>query len=325
MQRRLHEPTAAALFFRCFEVWLTDDGEFTPSSQGGNTGLVGGSVPVHDEIVLSTSRMSQVVSIDALSGVMVCEAGCVLQTLDDQLSQEGLMMPLDLGAKGSCQIGGNVSTNAGGIRFLRYGSLHGSVVGLEVVLADGSVLDVMRTLRKDNTGYDLKQLFIGAEGTLGVVTKAAILCPPRPKACHVSFLACRSFGDVLDVFRRAKSDLGEILSAFEFLDKESLHIYLDKASNAKNPLPDFDGDFYLVIETSGSNSDHDYEKLEAFLGRCIDCGSVATGAVAQDGAQSKDFWRIREGVPEVLASFGAIYKYVRQCFFPLGERSSRLD
>mmetsp|Transcript_8061 Transcript_8061/g.29775 ORF Transcript_8061/g.29775 Transcript_8061/m.29775 type:complete len:312 (+) Transcript_8061:52-987(+) len=135
--------------------------------QGGNTGLVGGSVPVYDEIVLSLGAMNEIISFDQTSGVLVCDAGCILEDLDNYVRERGHVMPLDLGAKGSCQIGGNVATNAGGIRLLRYGSLHGSVLGLEVVKANGEVLDILSTNRKDNTGYDIKQLFIGAEGTLG--------------------------------------------------------------------------------------------------------------------------------------------------------------
>ena len=134
--------------------------------QGGNTGLVGGAVPVFDEVILSLKRMNSVLSIDDITGVCVCEAGVVLEELDDALMRRGMCVPLDLGAKGKCQIGGNVSTNAGGLRLVKYGSLRGTVLGLEVVLADGTVLSsLLRENRKDNTGYDLKQLFIGAEGT----------------------------------------------------------------------------------------------------------------------------------------------------------------
>lgn len=154
--------------------------------QGGNTGLVGGGVPVHDEIIVSTQYLNQIRKFDEISGAIVCEAGCILESLDDYLAQRGFMMPLDLGAKGSCHIGGNLATNAGGLRLLRYGSLHGSVLGLEVVLPDGTVLNDLKTLRKDNTGYDLKQLFIGSEGTLGLITAASILTPPRPKVCSYS-------------------------------------------------------------------------------------------------------------------------------------------
>ncbi|XP_047301649.1 D-2-hydroxyglutarate dehydrogenase, mitochondrial isoform X4 [Homo sapiens] len=156
--------------------------------QGGNTGMVGGSVPVFDEIILSTARMNRVLSFHSVSGILVCQAGCVLEELSRYVEERDFIMPLDLGAKGSCHIGGNVATNAGGLRFLRYGSLHGTVLGLEVVLADGTVLDCLTSLRKDNTGYDLKQLFIGSEGTLGIITTVSILCPPKPRAVNVAFL-----------------------------------------------------------------------------------------------------------------------------------------
>ena len=146
--------------------------------QGGNTGLVGGGVPIGAEVILSLSRLRSIISFDALSGVLVAEAGAVLGELDAALAPRGWAMPLDLGAKGSCQIGGNVATNAGGIRLLRYGSLHGSVLGLEAVAADGSLLDCLSTLRKDNVGFDLKQLFVGSEGALGVVTRVALLAAP---------------------------------------------------------------------------------------------------------------------------------------------------
>ena len=151
--------------------------------QGGNTGLVGGSVPVFDEIVINAKNMNQILEFDEVSGTMVCQAGCILETLDRYAEERGYMMPLDLGAKGSCQIGGNVATNAGGLRLLRYGSLHGTVLGLEAVLPDGTILDNLSTLRKDNTGYDLKQLFIGSEGTLGFITAVSMLTPKRPKVC----------------------------------------------------------------------------------------------------------------------------------------------
>jgi D-2-hydroxyglutarate dehydrogenase len=277
--------------------------------QGGNTGLVGGSVPVFDEIVVSMARMNDIKSIDPLSGILVCQAGCILQTLDEELSKDGLMMPLDLGAKGSCHIGGNISTNAGGIRYLRYGSLHGSVLGLEVVLATGEVLDVLQTLRKDTTGYDLKQLFIGAEGTLGMVTAAAIHCPPRPSSKNVTFLQCADFSKVLETFQKARAELGEILSAFEFLDKESLELSQRVHEDVNNPLEDDSERFYMVVETSGSNEKHDYEKLEIFLESAMESGIITNGAVAQDGSQFNAFWRIREGIPEALTTYKAMYKY----------------
>ncbi|TYZ64642.1 hypothetical protein PybrP1_000409 [[Pythium] brassicae (nom. inval.)] len=276
--------------------------------QGGNTGLVGGSVPVFDEIVLSMSAMNSVESFDDVSGVLVCDAGCVLEKLDDFVARRGYAMPLDLSAKGSCQIGGNVATNAGGLRLLRYGSLHGSVLGVEAVLADGTVLDCLSAMRKDNTGYDLKQLFIGSEGTLGVVTKVAILTPPRPLAVNVAVLGCANFDAVQRVLVQAKRHLGEMLSAAEFMDRQSLELVLSHFEALKDPL-ESTCPFYLVVETSGANNAHDVEKLEAFLDAVMRSGAAADGTVAQDGTQAKKLFSLREHVPLALAARGYVYKY----------------
>jgi FAD/FMN-containing dehydrogenase len=186
--------------------------------QGGNTGLVGGSVPVFDEIVINTSRMNKIRSFDEASGVLVVDAGVILEVADQYLAERDHLFPLDLGAKGSCHVGGNVATNAGGLRLLRYGSLHGNVLGLEAVLADGTIVDSLSSLRKNNTGYDLKQLFIGSEGTIGIVTGVAILCPPRPKAVNVAYFGLESYDQVRQAYKEAKGHLSEILSAFELMD-----------------------------------------------------------------------------------------------------------
>lgn len=155
--------------------------------QGGNTGLVGGGVglPGGNELILSLARMNQVISIDARSAVVTCEAGCILEVLNNETESKGFMIPLDLGAKGSCMIGGNVATNAGGLRLLKYGSFHKNVLGLEVVLPDGTVLDMIRSLHKDNCGYPLKNLFIGSEGTLGIITKISLSLMAKPRSSHV--------------------------------------------------------------------------------------------------------------------------------------------
>lgn len=278
--------------------------------QGGNTGLVGGSVPVFDEVVLSTSAMSRVLTVDAVAGTVAAQAGVVLEALDDALAPHGLCVPLDLGAKGSCQLGGNVSTNAGGLRLLRYGSLHGSVLGLEVVLADGTVLDLMRGLRKDNTGYDLKQLFIGAEGTLGVVTQLVLAAPARPKHVQVAYLALRDFAAVLAATQRARKELGEVLSALEFQDAPSLQLVQHQLGQA-HPLPDAAGDasMYMVVETAGSNGEHDRAKLDAFLAAAMEAGEVLDGTVAESAAQARTLWGLRERVTEALVKAGAVYKY----------------
>ncbi|EPS68480.1 hypothetical protein M569_06288, partial [Genlisea aurea] len=277
--------------------------------QGGNTGLVGGSVPVFDEVIINLSSMSNIVSFDKFSGILVCEAGCILENLISFLDNEGFTMPLDLGAKGSCQIGGNVSTNAGGLRLIRYGSLHGSVLGLEVVLANGTVLDMLGTLRKDNTGYDLKHLFIGSEGSLGIVTKVSILTPPKLASVNVVFLACEDYTSCLKLLSEAKRKLGEIVSAFEFLDINAMDLVLKHLDGVRDPLPSSKHNFYVLLETIGSTESHDREKLEAFLVHLIEIGLVSDGVLAQDINQASSFWKIREGITEALMKAGAVYKY----------------
>ena len=275
--------------------------------QGGNTGLVGGSVPVFDEVVVSMSRMNQIRSFDAVSGVLVADAGVILEVADGYLAERSHIFPLDLGAKGSCHIGGNVATNAGGLRLLRYGSLHGSVLGLEAVLPDGTIVDDLGTLRKNNTGYDLKQLFIGGEGTIGIITAVSVLCPQRSAAKNVAFFGLDSFDNVQRAFRAAKGQLSEILSAFEMMDHNSQKI-VAHVTQRKRPL-DGEHPFYCLVETSGSNAEHDQAKLDAFLESVMEQEIVADGVVAQDETQAREFWSWREGVPESLGHWGGVYKY----------------
>lgn len=275
--------------------------------QGGNTGLVGGSVPVFDEIVLNTSRMNNIRSFDQASGVLVADAGVILEVADQYLAERDHLFPLDLGAKGSCHIGGNVSTNAGGLRLLRYGSLHGSVLGLEAVLPDGTIVDALSTLRKNNTGYDLKQLFIGSEGTIGLITGVSIQCPPRPKAVNVAYFGLESFEQVQKAFLQAKGQLSEILSAFELMDGRSQRLVQGVTGN-KQPI-EGEYPFYCLIETSGSNAEHDMEKLEAFLENVMGEGIVADGVLAQDETQFQALWGWREGITESLSHLGGTYKY----------------
>ncbi|XP_062102487.1 D-2-hydroxyglutarate dehydrogenase, mitochondrial isoform X2 [Humulus lupulus] len=277
--------------------------------QGGNTGLVGGSVPVYDEVIINVGLMNKIISFDKVSGILVCEAGCILENLITFLDTQGFVMPLDLGAKGSCQIGGNVSTNAGGLRLVRYGSLHGNILGVEAVLANGDVLDMLGTLRKDNTGYDVKHLFIGSEGSLGIVTKVSILTPPKLSSVNIAFLACKDYFSCQKLLVEAKRKLGEILSAFEFLDNAAMDLALNKLEGVRNPLPPSLHNFYVLIETTGSGESSDKEKLEAFLIHAMEVGLVSDGALAQDINQALSFWRLREGLPEALQKSGAVYKY----------------
>lgn len=275
--------------------------------QGGNTGLVGGSVPVFDEIVINLARLNEIRSFDDVSGILVADAGVILEVADNYLGERNHIFPLDLGAKGSCQIGGNVATNAGGLRLLRYGSLHGNVLGIEAVLPDGTIVDDLSKLRKNNTGYDLKQLFIGGEGTIGIITAISILCPQRSSATNVAYFGLSSFEKVQEAFREAKGQLGEILSAFELMDGRSQSLYTTASGN-RLPLEN-EHPFYCLIETSGSNSEHDQEKLEKFLEHVMGEEIVDDGVVAQDQTQIKSLWGCREGVPEILGHWGGVYKY----------------
>lgn len=275
--------------------------------QGGNTGLVGGSVPVFDEIVINMSRMNTIHSFDEVSGSLVVDAGCILESVDQFLASKGYIFPLDLGAKGSCHIGGNVATNAGGLRLLRYGSLHGNVLGLEVVTPDGTIMNDLCTLRKNNTGYDLKQLHVGAEGTIGIITKVSVQCPQRSSAVNVAFFGLESFEKVQAAFKEAKQQLSEILSAFELMDSKSQGL-VQKVRGGKPPLED-DHPFYCLIETSGSNGEHDYAKLEKFLEDVMGKEIITDGVVAQDETQLKALWSWREGIPECLGHWGGTYKY----------------
>ncbi|XP_055644125.1 D-2-hydroxyglutarate dehydrogenase, mitochondrial isoform X2 [Toxorhynchites rutilus septentrionalis] len=266
---------------------------------GGNTGVCGGSIPVFDEIILSMDLMNRVESIDKYSGILVCESGCVLGKLEEELAMEGMMMPLDLGAKNSCQIGGNVSTNAGGIRLLRYGSLHGSVLGLEVVLADGTIMDLMSNVKKDNTGYHLKHMFIGSEGTLGVITRVAIACPTATKTQNVLFLGLRDYSSVLRTFLECKACLGEILTSFELIDRDALECCIEHLRTS-SPIGSYP--FYVLIETTGSSKQHDAEKIRDYLEHVIGHGIVSDGVVTNEPSKITKLWQLRERIPEATYS-----------------------
>lgn len=277
--------------------------------QGGNTGLVGGSVPVFDEIVINVQRMNKIRSFDDVSGILVADAGVILEVADGFLAEKGYIFPLDLGAKGSCHIGGNVATNAGGLRLLRYGSLHGTVLGIEAVLPDGTIMDDLSKLRKNNTGYDLKQLFIGSEGTIGIITAISIHCPQRSPAVNVAYLGLESFDKVKKTFVEGKKRLGEILSAFELMDSPSQKIIQHVRKVDRGVLGDEEYPFYCLIETSGSDGEADIAKLESFLADLVEDGTVLNGTLAQDKTQAANLWSWREGIPEALGHFGGVYKY----------------
>ncbi|KAG8933028.1 hypothetical protein FRC02_000215 [Tulasnella sp. 418] len=281
--------------------------------QGGNTGLVGGSVPLHDEVIINLSNMSKIRKFDPVSGILVCDAGCVLENLSEYLAPHKHIMPLDLGAKGSCQIGGNVSTNAGGLRLLRYGSLHGTVLGLEVVLPNGEILDQLTTLRKDNTGYDLKQLFIGAEGTLGIITGVSILTPAMPLAQQNILLALPSFTTLPELYKLSKTYLSEIISAFEYFDRRAYDLVC--RHTGRKALTDEevgDSQAFVLIETSGGKAGHDEEKVNALLEHLYSMEEnplINSGTLSQSPSQFQSLWGFRELIAEAAGKEGKVYKY----------------
>lgn len=274
--------------------------------QGGNTGLVWGSVPVFDELILSTQRLNEILHFDEVSGVLTCQAGCVLADLDAYVRKRGFIVPLDLGAKNKCHIGGNLSTNAGGVRLVRYGSLHGSVLGLEAVKADGTVLRLMNTLRKDNSGFHLKHLFIGSEGTLGVITQVAIQCAIEPAAVNVLFLGVPTFARVVDTFRAARATLGETLSACEMMDNECMQVVVDKLGY-RNPLAV--SPFYVLVETNGSDAEHDREKVAKLFQMVKSSGMATDGVLATGDQQRNELWEMRLRIGKGLWADGCLYTF----------------
>ena len=269
--------------------------------QGGNTGLTGGSIPYEDEaaVVLNLGRMNKVRAIDPMNFTMTVEAGCVLQTLQRAADEADRLFPLSLGAEGSCQIGGNLSTNAGGVAVLKYGNARELVLGLEVVLPDGTIWDGLRGLRKDNTGYDLKQLFMGAEGTLGIITAAVLKLFPKPRDKRTSFVALRDLDAAIELLVRMRAATGDQVASFEYLPRNCLEMALRHTPGTSDPMTTA-YDHYALIEVSRT-ADEDAgfaENVDGALGKAIEDGLVLDAAVAQNQAQAAMFWKIRESMAE---------------------------
>lgn len=297
------EAQAAAALARCAARRLA----VVP--QGGNTGLVGGGVPLHDEVVLSTARMVGVTRVDAAAGVVSARAGTTLAALEAAAAAAGLTIPLDLGARGTCAIGGNVATNAGGARVVRYGTLRSTVLGLDALLADGTRLDLTRPLRKDNTGYDLKQLLIGSEGTLALITGVTLAAPRATVAPALAYLACPTWAAVQDVMGLARARLGEALAAAEFVDAASVALATAHLSHVSNPFPSSAAPYFVLLEAAGVDGDHDAAKMERLVGEAFATGAAVDGVASAAGARPAALWALREGVPVALRHAGACYKY----------------
>src|SRR5688572_19912123 len=259
--------------------------------QGGNTSLSGASVPsgTRSQIVLSLSRLNRIRAIDALNDTLTAEAGCVLAEVQRAAAAANRLFALSLAAEGSCQIGGNLSTNAGGVNVLRYGNTREQVLGLEAVLPDGRVWDGLRGLRKDNTGYDLKQLFIGAEGTLGIITAAVLRLHPKPTASATAWVAVASPQRAVELLGHLREACGDRLTAFELLSRSCVDAVLAFRKETRDPLPGGAWQVLVQLDDSGSSG-----VLSELLQNALDTELAANAVVAKNEAEAQALWRIRE-------------------------------
>jgi len=272
--------------------------------QGGNTGLVGGQIPTQGEVLISLARMNRIRAVSIQDNTLVAEAGVVLANAQKAAADAGRLFPLSLAAEGSCTIGGNVSTNAGGVNVLRYGMTRDLVLGLEVVLANGRVLDLMRGLRKDNTGYDLKQLFIGAEGTLGIVTAAMVKLFPKPAGYTTVLVALADVGVAVELLNRLQDATGGLVTAFELMQRRALDLVIKHIPGTVNPFPAHDG-WSVLIEVSNPSAFDATEALEQALAHAMDEGKVKDAVFAKTARDRESLWRLRESIPEAQRQDGA--------------------
>ena len=268
--------------------------------QGGNTGLCGGSVPTgrRREVVVSLSRMNRIRELDALNGTMTVEAGCVLAAVQAAAEAANRLFPLSLAAEGSCQIGGNLSTNAGGVNVLRYGTAREQVLGLEVVLPDGRVWNGLRGLRKDNTGYDLKQLCLGAEGTLGIITAAVVRLHPSPAAQCTAWVAVANPGAAVELLAALQASLGERISAFELISRTCVEAVLAHIPGARDPLQGVHAWQVLVDLADSGEASALRGAVERTLAAAVERGLAEDAVIAQSVEQARGLWRMRESIPE---------------------------
>jgi len=285
--------------------------------QGGNTGMSGGGTP-HEagrEIVLSLTRMNRILDIDPIGYAMTVEAGVVLKTIQEAASDSDRLFPLSLGAEGSCTIGGNLSTNAGGVQVLHYGNARNLVLGLEVVLPNGEIWNGLRALKKDNTGYDLRDLYLGAEGTLGIITKAILKLWPKPKDHATSWSAVPSPQAAVELLSGAYAASEDNVTSCELMGRQGIDLVLRHIPGTADPLGD-KHDWYVLMEWSstrarrdGTNAGSLREKMESYLGEVMEKGLVLDAAIAQTEAQSQSLWALRENHSEASKKEGPSIKF----------------
>ncbi|MBI1396390.1 MAG: FAD-binding protein [Betaproteobacteria bacterium] len=279
--------------------------------QGGNTGLCGGATPGAGDlpVVVGLRRMNRIRAIDRENNTITVEAGCILKQVQDAAAEADRLFPLSLGAEGSCQIGGNLSTNAGGVHVLRYGNTRELTLGLEVVLPDGRIWNGLRGLRKDNTGYDLKQLFVGAEGTLGIITAAVLKLFPVPQATVTGWVGVESPAAAVRLLDSMQASLGPRLVAFELMADLPLQMALAHSDGAQPPLASAHP-WHVLVELADSGDEDDLQELVLdVLEAASEAGGVADAALAQNIEQSREFWHLRETIPEGQTRTGYSIKH----------------
>ena len=278
--------------------------------QGGNTGLVGGGVPDGSgtQVLLSLLRMNKLRSIDEANLTLTAEAGCVLQAVQQAAAARGLLFPLSLAAQGSCSIGGNLATNAGGTQVLRWGNARDLCLGLEVVTAQGDIWHGLSGLRKDNTGYDLRDLFIGSEGTLGIITAATLKLAPQPAATTPALAACNTLADCVALLKLARARLGAGLTGFEVMGRFALDLVAQHFPALPAPLPH--AAWTVLLEQSDTEGEAAArERFESLLGAALEAGAVQDAVVAESLAQSQALWHVRESIPLAQAQEGPNIKH----------------
>ena len=278
--------------------------------QGGNTGLVGGNTPdeTGTEIVLSLARLNRIREVDALSDTMTVEAGVTLLRAQEAATEADRLFPLSLASEGTCTIGGNLGTNAGGTAVLAYGNARDLVLGLEVVLADGRILNGLGKLRKDNTGYDLKHLFIGSEGTLGIITAAVLKLFPKPNSLVTVFCGLVSPKHALDLLELAKRSAGQAVTTFELLPRLAIDMVVDHMAGCRDPLATR-FDWYVLMELSSASDPYLEDRAQNLLEEALDKQIILDAAMANSLDQRNDFWRLRETLPEAQAFKGGSIKH----------------
>jgi len=278
---------------------------------GGNTGYCGGSTPDKsgEQLIISLERMNNVRELDVDNLSVTVEAGCILSNIQDLAEQEQLLFPLSLGSQQSCQIGGNISTNAGGVSALRYGVTRDLVLGLEAVLPDGSILSNLSPLRKDNRGYALHQLLIGAEGSLGIVTAASLRLFLAPIRRVTAFVAINDITDLMPLLAKAQQYTGEAMSSFEYVSRASLDLLLDKKNGLRPPLSGKDQHYILMEAVTSSPVLNLNEMIECLFEDCISDGIVVDGTIATSERQRRDLWHLRENIPEGEVLHGGSVKH----------------